>query len=245
MAQLRQLRAADLDDAMALSTSVSWNQTGEDWARLLRLTPEHCFCVEEDGRAVASAVAIAYGDALAWIGMVLTLPEYRGRGFASLLLRQCLDSLTVPTVKLDATELGRPVYARLGFQEEYVVERWRGTLPDSPKQSFPIDWELDRQAFGADRRALLMELGEARPGRMASFVGPIVCRTQEEARVRILGAGVSGPTLWDIPENNRDAVALATELGFQPVRKLWRMRKGAPIEERPDWVYALAGFEFG
>ncbi len=245
MAQLRQLRAGDLGDALALSISANWNQTEADWARLLRLTPERCFCVEEDGRAVASAMAIAYGKSLAWIGMVLTLPEYRGRGFASQLMRQCLDSLDVPTVKLDATDLGRPVYERLGFVEESVVERWRGVLPDSPKRSYPIDLELDRQAFGADRSELLKELGPARPGRVASFVGPVVCRTQDEARERILGAGVSGLTLWDIPENNSQATALARELGFQPFRKLWRMRKGAPIEERPEWVYALAGFEFG
>ena len=25
---------------------------------------------------------------------------------------------------------------------------------------------------------------------------------------------------------------------------IWRMRKGAPIEERPEFIYALAGFEY-
>ncbi|KAJ8135576.1 hypothetical protein OY671_011211, partial [Metschnikowia pulcherrima] len=165
----------------------------------------------------------------------------RGRGFASASSRQCSNSVEVTCVKLDATDLGRPVYEKSGFVEEYVVERWRAELPDNPKQDFPIDFELDRQAFGADRAEPSQDSGLGRPGRMASYVGPIVCRTADEARQRVSGAGVSGPTSWDIPRPNPEAVASATELGFQPFRKLWRMRKGEPIQERPDLVYALAG----
>ncbi|MBN9658468.1 MAG: GNAT family N-acetyltransferase [Acidobacteria bacterium] len=245
MAQLRKLNDQDLGDLMALSISANWNQVEADWRRMLRFAPDGCFGMEEGGHIVASATIVSYGKSLAWIGMVLTLPDYRGRGFASALLRQCLNSVDVTCVKLDATDLGRPVYEKLGFVEEYVVERWRAELPDNPNQDFSIDFELDRQAFGADRAELLQDLGFGRPGRMASYVGPIVCRTADEARQRVLGAGVSGPTLWDIPRPNPEAVALATELGFQPFRKLWRMRKGEPIQERPDLVYALAGFEFG
>lgn len=217
----------------------------DDWRRMLRFAPDGCFCIEEDSRVVASATAISYGKSLAWIGMVLTLPEYRGHGFASQLMRQCLDSLDVACVKLDATDLGRPVYERFGFFDESVVARWQGTLPEGTKRTFPIDSELDRLAFGADRLELVRDLGTGRTGRVASYVGPVICRTREEARERILGAGISGPTYWDIPENNEEAMALARELGFEPIRRLWRMRKGPRIEEHPEWVYALAGFEFG
>lgn len=230
---------------MALSISANWNQVEADWRRMLRFAPEGCFGMEEDGRIVASATVVSYGKSLAWIGMVLTLPEFRGRGLASGLLRQCLDSVDVQCVKLDATDLGRPVYEKMGFVEEYVVERWRAELPEGPKQDFPLDLDLDKEAFGADRSELLQDLGLGRPGRMASYVGPVVCRTVEEARQRILGAGVSGPTLWDIPRPNQQAVELAESMGFEPFRKLWRMRKGEPIQEHPEWVYALAGFEFG
>jgi len=33
----------------------------------------------------------------------------------------------VPTIRLDATPLGRPVYAKLGFVDEYEVTRYGGT----------------------------------------------------------------------------------------------------------------------
>lgn len=245
VAVLRTLTAADLPQLLDLSLSANWNQLEQDWRNLLSLAPAGCVGVEEDGRVVASATGAAYGNELAWIGMVLTLPEYRGRGHASRLMQHLLEHLKTPCIKLDATDLGRPVYEKFGFVEEYVVERWKGHLPAAPVVDSPIDLELDREAFGADRAALLRILGVSRPGRVASYVGPIVCRTREEARVRIQGAGATGTVYWDIPLPNQQAVELATELGFAPVRRLWRMRRGAPIQERPDLVYALAGFEWG
>jgi len=245
---LRALTPQDVERAMELSIAANWNQLPSDWARVLCLEPEGCFCMEEDGRVVATATAVTYGTDLAWIGMVLTHPSYRGRGFAAQLMRSCLEfceRLGVGCVKLDATDMGRPLYEKLGFLEESVVERWRGELPAMPVREFPPDPALDRLAFGADRRAVVALLGAARAGRVANYVGPIVARSIDEARERVLHAGVSGTTYWDVPEMNVVAWELARELGFTPVRKLWRMRKGAPIEERPEFIYALAGFEFG
>jgi len=49
---------------------------------LLELAPQTCFGIEQDRRLVSTATLVCYGRRLAWIGMVLTHPEYRGRGFA-------------------------------------------------------------------------------------------------------------------------------------------------------------------
>ncbi|GIU80502.1 MAG: acetyltransferase [Bryobacteraceae bacterium] len=245
---LQALSETALPDLMRLSTAAGWNQTEDDWRRLLWLEPEGCFGIAADGRIVASAAVITYGQDLAWIGMVLTLPEYRGRGYATLLMRRCLDycgGRGIRTVKLDATEMGRPVYARLGFEEEYEVQRRSGTLPSAEPRPPSFDWELDRLAFGADRRRLLEKTGCARPGRVAAYIGPVTARTVDEARETILHGGVSGPCFWDVPAANPAALALAESLGFQPVRRLMRMRRGPAIEERPEFVFALAGFEYG
>jgi GNAT superfamily N-acetyltransferase len=241
----RPLTRDDLPDLLSLSLSANWNHLEADWRRLLDLAPGSCWGIEGDGHIVASATAISYGRALAWIGMVLTLPEWRGRGFASTLLRHLMDRLDVATLKLDATGAGHPVYEKLGFVDEAVVERWVGTLAPAPARTFPLDLALDREAFGADRAALLKCLGLGRPGRVAGFVGPIVARTVDEARERVLACGAAGRVFWDVPLANPQAVELARGLGFQSTRRLWRMRKGAPITERPEYVYALAGFELG
>lgn len=245
---LQSLAERDLPDLLRLSTAAGWNQTETDWRRLLDLEHEGCFGFESDGKVVASATVITYGPDLAWIGMVLTLPEYRGRGYATELMKRCLeycDERGIRTVRLDATEMGRPVYARLGFEDEYEVQRRNGVLPAAEPREAVFDFELDRLAFGADRRRFLERTGCSRPGRVASYIGPVTARTPAEAEDRILHCGVSGPCFWDVPAANPAALALSERLGFRPVRRLIRMRRGPAIVEHPEYIFALAGFEYG
>ncbi len=245
---LQTLSEAHLPDLLRLSETAGWNQTAWDWLRLLELEPEGCFGIAADGRIVASATGITYGRELAWIGMVLTLPEYRGRGFATRLMERCLDYCQqrgIDTVRLDATEQGRPVYAKLGFVDEYEVQRREGWLEAREARPLAFDFALDRLAFGADRRRLLERTGCSRPGRAAPYIGPVTARTPEEAREMILHCGMSGPCFWDVPAANPAAVELAGNLGFSPVRRLMRMRRGPAVAERPEYVFALAGFEYG
>ena len=52
---------------------------------------------------------------------------------------------------------------------------------------------------------------------------------------------------WDILPQNSEALRIAQETGFQPVRKLVRMVRPAGTQFRHDdsLVYAIAGFEYG
>src|SRR2546423_14442021 len=65
---------------MELSTQAGWNQTPEDWRTLIQLDSKGCFGVEVEGRLVATTTLLCYGRLLAWVGMVLTRVEWRGRG---------------------------------------------------------------------------------------------------------------------------------------------------------------------
>jgi len=162
--RIRILEAKDVPQALALSRAVGWNQTPADWALVIEMNPAGCFALECDGQLVATTSTIRYGTELAWVGMVLTHPEHRGRGYARTLMQQALDHLSdVRTVKLDATEMGRPLYKKLGFVDESITERWtRPVLPSvqAPAGVFTSQPELDREAFGADRSALLHRLAQ-------------------------------------------------------------------------------------
>jgi len=88
--------------------------------------PHHGFLLYEDGVAVAGGSA-SFVEGVSYIGWMATLPEYRGRGYAEALLRQ-MDAFmrrrygVIETV-LHATEIGRPVYERMGFLavDEYAA----------------------------------------------------------------------------------------------------------------------------
>src|SRR5262249_17315761 len=88
---IRLLGRSDWPAAMRLKDSAGWNQRAQDWESVLDLTPNGCFCLEYDGAIVATATILPYATELAWVGMVLTAPAYRGRGFARLVLNRTLD----------------------------------------------------------------------------------------------------------------------------------------------------------
>ena len=262
---------------MRLSQVAGWNQTPEDWQRLLEVEPAGCFALVEDGTLAATTTAVCFGRELAWIGMVLTDPSFRRRGFARQLMECALEFLErreLRWIKLDATEMGRPLYERLGFADECGIERWRavakprmasaGMMADSA--GLEACATLDRAAFGVDRRALLDRLardavcslpGEgfamARLGANAATFGPCVAGSAAAARCLLewfLAKHAGEPVFWDILPENQDAVRLAKEYGFEPLRKLIRMVKpgvepGERLAVDNSLVYSTAGFEYG
>jgi hypothetical protein len=93
----------------------------------------------------------------------------------------------------------------------------------------------------------------ARPGSKATYLGPSVARTPEAARSLLLSLArrhAFEPVFVDLLPDNQEAAALARELGFERVRELVRMaRPGVPnprpFRNRDEYVYAIAGFEYG
>jgi len=136
-----------MPDLEALAAEAGWNQTHEDWERMLSLGTGRGVA-DETGRVVASSVTMPYGDAVGWIGMVLVTAAWRRCGLATRLLDRAVASLRdaglVPG--LDATPAGEPVYRRLGFSGDVALTRWRrpaaagrGSGPAAPDDCTPDD----------------------------------------------------------------------------------------------------------
>lgn len=177
--RLRAMTEQDVSAGLRLNTLSGWNQTAADWRRFLRNSPGGCFVMEDHGKVVGTATTVNYGDRFGWIGMVLVDPEYRKQGIGTALLKKTieyLDSSHTATMKLDATPQGKPIYTKLGFVEEYEIERWILKRPPSasspaPPSAHPPQIErqreqilrMDEELFGADRSFLLRVLGEEAP----------------------------------------------------------------------------------
>jgi GNAT superfamily N-acetyltransferase len=185
--QVRLLLESDIAAAMRLKDAAGWNQTEADWRRLLLLEPNGCFCAVKDGRVVGTTTTTRYGEKLAWIGMVLVDPDYRGQGIATKLMTIAMDYLydRVETLKLDATAQGGPLYQRFGFVVESVVERWKRTgnsIGRDTQRGVNIAADdlrdllvLDQRAFGADRSQLLEQLTAE------TYVAPVFIRAADGA----------------------------------------------------------------
>ena len=262
---IRPLTDADVPHAIALSDAAGWNQTEADWRALLELQPDGCFGLECDARLVATTTIVYYGETLAWVGMVLTDSAYRGRGFARQLITRALQAAEerhVRTVKLDATDMGRPLYESAGFRAEQPVERW---LRQGPPRGEPVRndassriWKCDADAFGADRSRVLERLAGngrlvaddhgfviTRPGGRAGYIGPCVAANQGVAE-RLIHDVLDGSQYSDVLCENRAAVDIVERLGFRCVRRLTRMYRGEVLNPNAERnVFGIAGFEWG
>ena len=268
---LRKLSIHDVPAAVELSTEAGWNQTSEDWRTLIELSPDGCLGLEVAGMLASTATLLFYERRLAWIGMVLTRVQFRGRGYARRLLTETLrlaDQMDIETVKLDATDQGQPLYARLGFRCEQPIERWlrpaTSMVPNLPvgELAAPRDWcEADQGAFGADRTQLLRKLAErtapicvgrsylfTRPGRATRYLGPSVAEGEKDARLLVahaLRSTTSAEWFWDLFPRNKNAVAIARDFSFAPKRHLMRMARGKDLPSQDEKIYAISGFELG
>jgi GNAT superfamily N-acetyltransferase len=271
---VRALTASDIPAAMRLKEAAGWNQTEMDWRNVLTLAPDGCFGIECDGDLRATATGVCFGPELAWIGMVLTDPAYRGQGLARRLMEHTMEHLrrrNVNWIKLDATDMGRPLYARLGFRDEAAIERWIRKPRPVPLCSalpgpFVLDSALDRKAFGADRSQLLRVLGGiesasiagagfamGRAGSRAAYFGPCVARSADVARNLLtwfLNRHAEESVYWDILPGNAAAVQIARDFGFERARELVRMALAdaadrAPLSNEDALAFATAGFEYG
>jgi GNAT superfamily N-acetyltransferase len=178
--RLRTMTRGDIPGGIRLKELAGWNQTREDWQRFLQASPNGCFVGEVEGKLCGTVTTICYEKRFAWIGMVLVDPEHRSKGYGTQLLERAirhLDELQVPTIKLDATPQGKPIYEKVGFVSECELERWtlrRNPIDESKVADRdlyePMSSELlesilraDREVFGADRSLLLKDLYEDEP----------------------------------------------------------------------------------
>lgn len=254
--RFRALEHRDIPVAMRLSSLAGWNQTQDDWRRLL--IGGVCFAATLENELVGTVTTITYEGKLAWIGMVLVDRPHRGQGIGTGLMETAiahLDRLGVPCAKLDATPAGRPVYEKLGFQPEYEVERWQLERPRVADAHHPAEsnndsvFVLDQTAFGADRSKLLTSLLEAAPylalsasgkaeiegyvfgrrGLLADHLGPWVATSERVAAgllEEFLRRSKRERVFVDCVVPNSWARALVKARGFNLQRSLTRMYRG-------------------
>ena len=199
-----------LDPAVRLSRQAGWPHRLEDWQMALALS-EGFVAVEGDGTVAGTILLTPYGEDCATINMVIVDEAMRGRGVGRRLMDAALARAGDRPLRLTATAEGLPLYRKLGFVETGTVVQHQGiagpvAAPDHTEAARPDDItaiaELDRAAYGADRRNLIAELDRRgqfavirRNGKVSAF-----------AALRAFGRGeVVGPVVApDLP----DATAL-------------------------------------
>ena len=159
--------AADLPHLLAVSESVGWPHTSDDWKAILESA--RVFAHRGAGGDLMSTGAVFPFDAtLAAIGMIIVTPQAQGRGLARAMMQHCLRALgsPAPAFMLIATPQGRPLYEHLGFEVvDHIQKLVRGPRSHAAPHGHDVAsladadgdalHHLDRAAFGVDRRRAL------------------------------------------------------------------------------------------
>jgi GNAT superfamily N-acetyltransferase len=191
---VRGLGPGDLRRCVALSVDRGWSPERAKWSLLLAAS--EVFGVDApDGRGLAGAVVLTrWGTGLAAVGMMLVAARYERRGLGRTLMEHLLRAAgDDTTVTLFATDMGRPLYEKLGFTAVRRNVSFVGRFRDRPLSrvglgssrgirpatgaDLPAILAADRAAFGADRGRILE--------RLPDFADRIV--------VLEAGAGIAGP----------------------------------------------------
>ena len=81
--------------------------------------PNHGFLLYENGGTVAAG-SVTFAEGVSYVGWMATRAEFRGRGYAEAILRHMDEFMRrkygVKESVLHATEMGRPIYERMGYR---------------------------------------------------------------------------------------------------------------------------------
>jgi predicted N-acetyltransferase YhbS len=166
---------------VALSVDRGWSPERSKWSLLLGAC--QTFGVDApDGRGLAGAVVLTrWGPDLASVGMMLVAARYGRRGLGRALMEHVIAEAGDATVTLFATDLGRPLYEKLGFAPVRRSVSFVGAFRPGPAGAgaragasapagaagftraatdadLPAILAVDRAAFGADRGQIVSRL---------------------------------------------------------------------------------------
>jgi Acetyltransferase (GNAT) domain/Acetyltransferase (GNAT) family len=263
-------------ECVALSAEAGWNQTIEDWALFLRHGTVLGLLASR-GVTVATGAVLPYPDDFAWISMVLVTASRGREGIGTSILEACCAEVAQRGLlaMLDATPAGEPIYRPLGFEGIFSLARWQGAAENrvSPPggiramtaRDIPAISTIDAAAFGAQRNFLVDSLFTrlpqlafvtedntgfvlARPGRIATQIGPIVAANEDAAAVlldAVLGC-ISGPVFLDLIDGRDILTRCLRQRGFTIQRPFLRMssNRRATFGDTAH-LFVVAGPEFG
>ncbi|MGH2402178.1 MAG: GNAT family N-acetyltransferase [Candidatus Limnocylindria bacterium] len=199
--RLRTADASDLPRIAELRESVGWGV--HQWALEAVLEPPHArsfVAVDEPERVVGVGSGIAYGS-LGFVGNMVVDAEHRRQGIGAAVLQAVIGFLEgsgVVRLELYATNDGRPLYERHGFQTSgsslfasvprgSLAPADRGPVSEAEPRDAPEVAAYDAPRFGGDRSRLLQRMLDDRERPL------LVAR----ARDRIVGYG------WLRPDGER------------------------------------------
>lgn len=226
-----------------------------------------CFPVKTSvNDQIAGIGAAIILEGTAWLAHIIVIPENRKQGIGSEITGHLLEIAReqgCKTVSLIATELGRPIYQKIGFtdQEDYVFYEREAPLADQNilesisgfrEEHRAGILELDRALSGEGRSWLLDKHFQNSyvhlcRGQVDGYYLPglgegLVMADNERAGLDLLRLKLSRSNRNVLPAGNRPGTVFMQESGFRETKRVTRMVWGQKFPWQPDKMFGrIAG----
>jgi len=180
---IRNATMEDVAGIAAISADVGWNQPEAEIREIVRRSGKYLLGAYHDGVLVGLAASCPFPEGgFANVNEVIVPSAWRGQGIATRLLNQLLPMVSsdYPVLRLCATNMGRPIYEKLGFftyatlcfgeldKSEDAANEVDGIAPMSV-MDLTEACELDAANFGAHRTEIVRSLLEEAPSEAWTF----------------------------------------------------------------------------
>lgn len=168
--EIREMTLVDVDSVGAVTSAGGFGDRREFFGTVIAMRQCRPIVAIAEGRPIGTGLGTIHGD-VGWVGVIFVVPELRRRGIGRALTEAVCDILAgagCRSLVLVATDLGRPLYERLGFREQTRYHMFAGNPLDvapvpppgaSLRPVRPSDLDaieaLDREATGERRRPLI------------------------------------------------------------------------------------------
>lgn len=224
--------------------------------------------IEENGNIVGIGAIILHND-VAWIGHVIVHPEKRNMGLGKIIVQQLIaiaKANNCRTIYLLATELGAPVYEKVGFitETEYLIYKDIHLTNNTAETSFILPFQdrfkqqvlsLDRETSSENRSILLEKhlddcLVYLENETVTGYYFPTLRDGLIIAKTPTAGLALTKLHLTKqgrliFPKENIDLVNFLSDNGCTATSSCKRMRLGAPLPLRMEYIYNRIGGNLG
>lgn len=205
----------------------------------------------------------------AWLAHIIVHKHHRNKGIGSAVTKALIDHLNskkIDTIQLIATDLGYPVYQKLGFQTQtdYVFFKDINiSFPDQPPSNIAaITGEMeeeirniDQQITGEDRATLLRPhlnngFAYVHNNRLEGFYLPTLGEGWIAAHTVLAGTALmqirfGSKQNASFPVDNNDAINFLNQHGIPAFKTAKRMWLGAKNSWQPCNIYNRIGGNLG
>jgi GNAT superfamily N-acetyltransferase len=171
--RIRPMTPADVDPVVAAFIRADWGDRRSFLDFATRHRETHPLVAEADDQIIGTGVLSVNGP-VGWIGTIFVEPTWRRRGVGMALTQATIEtaeSAGCRTLLLVATDAGRPLYEKIGFE----VQTWYRILEAPGLGDEPVDPRI--RPFGADDLGAMANLsaaatGEDRTHLLEAFTSP-------------------------------------------------------------------------